>query len=126
MFFCLTISLKRATIKQTLIIIEMKTKIFAICLLGMAIATSCNTVKQGEKELEKDVPEICTDSLMPSAMTAADILFSVTDKGYIKDGKYFSEKDGKVPDPDGVYSVIETAVDGTVESLDTIKVFFKK
>ena len=104
----------------------MKKNILAICLLGMAIATSCNKAKQEEIKVEKDVPEICIDSLMPSAMTAADILLSVTDKGYIKDGKYFSEKDGKVPDPDGVYSVIETAVDGTIESIDTIKVYFKK
>ena len=99
----------------------MKTKILAICLLGMAIATSCNKPVQEVK----NVPEICIDSLMPP-MSAADILLSITDKGYIKDGKYFSEKDGKVPDPDGVYSVIETTVDGTVESLDTVKVFFKK
>ncbi len=102
----------------------MKKNILAICLLGMAIASSCNKPMQETKQVE-NVP-VCIDSLMPSAMTAARILLSVTDKGYIKDGKYFSEKDGKVPDPDGVYSVIETAIDGTIESLDTIRVFFKK
>ena len=102
----------------------MKKNILAICLIGMAVATSCNKPVQEVKNV-KNV-SVCIDSLMPSAMTAADILLSITDKGYIKDGKYFSEKDGKVPDPDGVYSVIETTVDGTVESLDTIKVYFKK
>lgn len=102
----------------------MKKNILAICLIGMAVATSCNKPVQEVKNV-KNLPEICIDSLMPP-MSAADILLSITDKGYIKDGKYFSEKDGKVPDPDGVYSVIETTVDGTVESLDTVKVFFKK
>ena len=68
---------------------------------------------------------ICIDSIM-TPMTAADILLSITDKGYIKNGKYFSEKNGKVHNPDGVYSVIETAVDGTIESVDTIKLYLKK
>lgn len=102
----------------------MKKNILAICLIGMVVATSCNKAKQEVTKTKKEVPEICIDSLMP--MTAADILLSITDKGYIKDGKYFSEKEGKVPDPDGLYSVIETTFDGTIESIDTIKVYFKK
>ena len=103
----------------------MKKIFLAICLIGMVVATSCNKAKQEVTKTKESVPEICIDSIiMP--MTAADILLSVTEKGYIKDGKYFPEKNGKVPDPDGVYTVIETMADGTIESLDTIRVFFKK
>ena len=102
----------------------MKTKIFAICLTGMAIALGAYS-EPNQTPVSQPNETICIDSIM-TPMTAADILLSVIDKGYIKNGKYYSVRKGKTPSPDGLYSVIETTFDGTIESIDTIKLYFKK
>ena len=100
--------------------------VMAMCLIGTAIALfSCKTNHKSEAINTQDtLPKQYMDSLV-LPMQPADITLQIKDKGYIKNGKYYSEKDKKVKHPDGLYSVVETIFDGISQGKDTIRITLK-